>query len=335
LSGVGDPLVSIRDLVKYFEVGSGVFSKLFKGEHAFVHAVDGVSLSILRNETFCIVGESGSGKTTLAMTILRLIEPTSGQILFENVDITKLVPKDLRSLRKDMQIVFQDPSSSLDPRKTVLSSISEPIRANEKIGKSEIRNRVGSVMKLVGLSESQIDYYPHQFSGGQRQRIAIARALILQPKLIVLDEPTSALDASVQSQILVLLEKLQSEMSLSYLLVTHNIAVARYLADRIAVMYLGKVVELGRNEDILGNPRHPYTSMLISSVVEPSENTRIPDVELEGEIPNSINPPTGCRFNTRCPYARELCQKSEPELVLISPEHLVACHFADEIALHN
>lgn len=325
-------LVKVHNLVKHFDLTPGLLHKLLKRTPIYVHAVDGVTFSIAKNETFCIVGESGSGKSTLAMAVLRLIEPTSGQVVFEGIDVTKISQKDLRKMRKSMQVVFQDPSSSLDPRKKILSSVSEPLIAHEKLTKARVRERVVEALRLVGLSESQLESFPHQFSGGQRQRICIARALVLQPKFVVLDEPTSALDASVQSQILVLLEKLQSELSLSYLLVTHNISVARYLADTIAVMYLGKIVEIGNNEDILNTPRHPYTQLLISSVLEPSPETRLPDEGLEGEIPNAITLPTGCRFHTRCKYAKDRCHREEPELRLIGSNHQVSCHFAEEIS---
>jgi oligopeptide transport system ATP-binding protein len=328
-------IVAVEDLVKHFSSGSA-FSSILRRKESYVHAVDGVTFSIRRSETFCIVGESGSGKSTLALTILKLVEPTSGKIFFEGSEITRLHQGEFRALRKNMQIVFQDPSSSLDPRKTIFSSVSEPLRAHQKLAKSVLRERVIQTLKLVGLSESQIDYYPHQFSGGQRQRICIARALISQPKFLVLDEPTSALDASVQSQILVLLEKLQEELKLSYLLVTHNISVARYLADRIAVMYLGKIVEIGKNRDIISNPSHPYTQVLISSVLEPGPETKFGDLEAEGDIPNPLNPPPGCRFNTRCVYAREKCRQVEPDLRPIGAEgHYTACHFAEEIIALN
>jgi len=298
----------------------------------YVHAVDGVSFDVKSKETFAVVGESGSGKSTLGLTILRLTKPTSGEILFEGQPISSLPERQLRKLRKDMQIVFQDPSSSLDPRKRIIDSVAEPLRAgSEKRDRSEVKTVVAQALRAVGLSESQMNQLPHQFSGGQRQRISIARAIIQKPKFIVLDEPTSSLDASVQSQILLLLQQLQSEFNLSYLLITHNMSVARYMSDRIGVMYVGKLVEIGTNTDIIEKPLHPYTQLLLSSVLEPSADTHLKHGEEEGEIPSPVNPPDGCRFNTRCPYAKDRCFTSDPELRQLEAGHYVACHFAEEV----
>jgi oligopeptide transport system ATP-binding protein len=276
------------------------------------------------------VGESGSGKSTLGLTILRLVEPTSGAIIFDGQEITRISQSKLRGIRKHMQIVFQDPSSSLDPRKRVADTVSEPLRSSD-LDKSVLQERISEALEQVGLDPSQADLLPHQFSGGQRQRISIARAIIPRPKLIVLDEPTSSLDASVQSQILLLLEKLQSRFGLSYLLITHNMSVARYLADRIAVMYLGTIFEIGTNQQIIETPLHPYTQVLISSVLEPQVHAKLRKIQLEGEIPSPINPPQGCRFNTRCPFAKQICQSVKPELREMGIGHFVACHFAGEV----
>jgi oligopeptide/dipeptide ABC transporter ATP-binding protein len=325
------PLIQVEQLVKYFPVRASAFSKLLHKKPLHVHAVDGVTFDIRSRETFAVVGESGSGKSTLGLTILRLIPPTSGKVLFEGQLISSLPERRLRKLRKDMQIVFQDPSSSLDPRRRIMDSVAEPLRANRANDRSKVGERVSQALQAVGLGEIRTNQLPHQFSGGQRQRISIARAIIQRPKFIVLDEPTSSLDASVQSQILLLLQQLQSEYTLSYLLITHNMSVARYMSDRIAVMYVGKIVEMGSNQDVIEKPLHPYTQLLLSSVLEPSADTRLKNVEDGGEIPSPVNPPNGCRFNTRCPYAKEKCFTSEPELRQMEPAHYVACHFAEEI----
>lgn len=330
-----ESLVQVKQLVKYFPVRAGISAKLLRKKVSYVHAVDDVTFDINSKETFAVVGESGSGKSTLGLTLLRLIPPTSGKVLFENHDIASLPERQLRRLRKDMQIVFQDPSSSLDPRKRVLDSVAEPLSVNRSEGRTNRREKVAEALRAVGLSESQMNQLPHQFSGGQRQRISIARAIIQKPKFIVLDEPTSSLDASVQSQILLLLQQLQSEFNLSYLLITHNMAVARYMSDRISVMYVGKLVEIGRTEDVIEHPLHPYTQLLISSVLEPSVDTRLQHVGGEGEIPSPVKPPPGCRFNTRCPFAKDLCFTTEPELRQIEKGHYAACHFAEEISLSS
>jgi oligopeptide transport system ATP-binding protein len=332
LSKTSRELLVVENLVKHYPVRSQSISGIFGRKREFVHAVDGVGFSIKYNETFAVVGESGSGKSTLGLVILRLVDPTSGEISFKGVDIARLSKAQFRKLRSDMQIVLQDPSSSLDPRRRVFDSISEPLRAGGLHDKGTIMAKVSEAMKAVGLSKSQMNMYPHQFSGGQRQRISIARAIVQRPKLIVLDEPTSSLDVSVQSQIMLLLQRIQSEFELSYLLITHNISVAKYLADRIGVMYLGKIVELGTSRHVVENPMHPYSQLLISSVLEPSVHTRLSETEAFGEVPNAINPPSGCRFRTRCPYAKEKCLEEEPSLREIEEAHFVACHFAEEIS---
>ena len=319
-------------MVKLFPVKTGLTETILRRTPDQVHAVEDVSFQVMKNETLAVVGESGSGKSTLGLTTLRLLDPTSGKIWFDGQDISTTPESSLRSVRRHMQIVFQDPSSSLDPRQSVFNSVAEPLGAAEDTGAARKKELVAEALKAVGLSESQMKLFPHQFSGGQRQRIAIARAVILRPKLIVLDEPTSALDTSVQSQILLLLQKLQKDFSLSYMFITHNISIANYLADRIAVMYLGKMVEVASTSELIDNPLHPYTRILVSSVLEPGSTTGLKDVEVRGEIPSNIHPPTGCRFNTRCPYAKEKCSTEEPEQREVRPAHFVSCHFAEEIA---
>jgi oligopeptide/dipeptide ABC transporter ATP-binding protein len=326
-----DALVRAEGLVKFFPVKKGLTESLLRRKQSYVHAVDGVSFSVNQRETLAVVGESGSGKTTLGLVTLRLLDPTSGRISFQGEEISRAGEKELRNIRRSTQIVFQDPSSSLDPHMTVESSVAEPLIGAD----TEIRKRkkelVASALRDVGLSEKGMSQLPHQFSGGQRQRIAIARAIIQKPKFIVLDEPTSSLDASVQSQILLLLLKLQKEYDLSYMLITHNISVANYLADRIAVMYLGKIVETASTKEILEHPMHPYTQMLVSSILQPDATTRLRRVDVRGEIPSPIDPPGGCRYSGRCPYVKERCSREDPEFREISPGHFVMCHFAEEI----
>lgn len=334
----GANLVEVKNLTKFFELKSGFLSQLARRPKMYVHAVDGVDLGVKRIETVAVVGESGSGKTTLGLTMIRLHYPTSGAIHFDGNDITQKSDRQLRNLRKNMQIVFQDPSSSLDPRKRVGDSIAEPLQAVGGFPRQEVRERVKEALEAVGLGKFELNLFPHQFSGGQRQRISIARAIIQRPKFIVLDEPTSSLDVSVQSQILVLLLKLQKMYDLSFLLVTHNMSVARYMADRIAVMYLGKIVEVGKTKDVIGQAMHPYTQLLLGSVLEPYKKAQQSiSTKYESEMPSQINPPSGCRFIARCPYAREKCKDVEPQMRMIgdSLDHLVACHYAEEIMLQN
>ena len=327
-----EALIRAEDLVKFFPVKKGLSESMLRRRSSQVHAVDGVSFSVNQRETLAVVGESGSGKTTLGLATLRLIDPTSGRISFEGEDISHASEKQLRKIRKHMQIVFQDPSSSLDPHMTVEGSVAEPLTGADGETRRRKKELVAAALRDVGLSEKGMSHLPHQFSGGQRQRIAIARAIIQRPKFIVLDEPTSSLDASVQSQILLLLLKLQKEYDLSYMLITHNISVANYLADRIAVMYLGKMVEVASAKELLERPLHPYTQMLVSSVLQPEAASRLKKVEVRGEIPSPIDPPGGCRYYGRCPYAKEMCSKEDPEFREASPAHFVMCHFAEEIA---
>jgi oligopeptide/dipeptide ABC transporter ATP-binding protein len=318
-------------LVKYFPVRAGFIDRLRGKKMANVHAVDGVTFSLQNNETLGLVGESGSGKTTLGRAVLMLDPPTSGRVTFEGQVISELRGEALRQTRKKMQIVFQNPNSSLDPRARVKDIIAEPLRAFNEFDRESLNEHLLRVLAAVNLPEDSLTKLPHEFSGGQRQRIAIARALILNPKFIVLDEPTSALDSSIQAQILNLLRGLQDELQLSYLFITHNVSVVKYMADRIAVMYSGKLVEVGRTRDILERPLHPYTAALISSVPQLDLEVRTEGVPLRGEIPSAVHPPKGCRFNPRCPYAEDVCREEEPELREITAGHLAACHFAENL----
>lgn len=334
VSETSDLLLDVNHLVKLFPRRKSAFSltprRKASGEFEGIRAVDDVSFTIGSTETFAVVGESGSGKTTLGLSILRLIEPTSGQVLFLGEDLTRASKEKLRDLRGAMQLVFQDPSSSLDPRKSVADSVAEPLVAAGFKGHEAVKTRVLEALKAVGLSHSQMRLLPHQFSGGQRQRIGIARAIVRKPKFIVLDEPTSSLDASVQAQILTLLLKLQSELKLSYLLITHNISVARYMSDRIAVMFRGKIVESGATEDVIKSPQHPYTRVLISSVLEPNHQAATKIVPQKEEDLTRKEVVGGCGYRNRCPYFRDRCVTEEPLLRHVN-ESEVACHFAEEI----
>jgi len=318
-----DLIVEAEDLKKYFPVRGGIFQKVVD----YVKAVDGVSLGIKRNETVGLVGETGCGKTTLGRTILRLIEPTAGKIYFDGMDITSLDRKEMQKMRQRMQIVFQDPYSSLHPRKTVKEIVGEPLKIHFSLKDEEIKERVLEALLAVGMSEEHTYRYPHEFSGGQRQRVAIARALILRPKFLVLDEPTSALDVSVQAKVLKLLIDLQKGFNLTYLFISHNVSVVEYVSDRVAVMYLGKIVEIASREDIFRNPLHPYTLSLFSAIPIPDPRVRKKKILLKGEVPSPLNPPKGCRFTTRCPMAQPLCNKVEPKLLKTKEDHLVACHY--------
>ena len=315
-------LLEVRNLVKHFPVKAGIFQRTV----AVVKAVDGVSFQIRRGETFGLVGESGCGKTTTGRCVLMLETPTSGEIVFKGVDITKLNQKQLRKLRPKMQIVFQDPFSSLNPRLPIKEIIGEAI-AYHKIAKGrEVERRVQELLEMVGLSVEHMNRYPHEFSGGQRQRICIARALATEPDLIVCDEAVSALDVSIQSQILKLLENLQAKLGVAYLFISHALNVVKYISHRIGVMYLGKLVEVAESEELYLNPLHPYTKALISAVPVPDPKVKRKKIILKGDVPSPLNPPQGCRFVTRCPQAMQVCNEIEPQLVEVAPNHLVACH---------
>ena len=318
-----DVLLQARAIQKYFPVRKGFFKRTV-GQ---LQAVDGVDLDIFRGETVGLVGESGCGKSTLGRTLLRLLEPTAGEIHFDGVDVRKLGGSDLKAIRRHMQIVFQDSVGSLDPRMTVNELVGEGLRIHGLEKKSRDQ-AVLDVLERVGLSAESASRYPHQFSGGQRQRIGLARALVLKPKFIVADEPVSALDVSIQSQVLNLLVELKQEFNLTYLFVAHDLAVVGYISDRIAVMYLGKVVELATSEELFSRPLHPYTMALLSANPEPIPGRKSQRVVLTGDVPSPINPPSGCRFRTRCPIAQQICAEVEPLLEQHGHGHGVACHFA-------
>ena len=322
-------ILQVKNLVKYFPVSHSILARVMRRTALQVHAVDDVSLTIAKNETLGLVGESGSGKTTFGRTVLMLERRTSGTITFQDQTISEMKGDELRAFRKKMQIVFQDPYSSLDPRTRVNDIIAEPLRAfgTRKDAEKETVKRVATAVNLPidGLSR-----FPHEFSGGQRQRIAIARAMVLEPQFIVLDEPTSALDSSVQAQILNLLRKMQEQLGLTYLLITHNVGVVRYMANRMTVMYCGKLVEMGSTREVLEQSLHPYTVALISSIPQPDPTKRVKTMPVTGEVPSAVNPPRGCRFNPRCRHVQDKCRVIEPALREILPGHWAACHFAEE-----
>jgi oligopeptide/dipeptide ABC transporter ATP-binding protein len=316
-------LVEIRNLTKTFHSGESVFGGRAKGE---VRAVDDVSLDIQTGETLGLVGESGSGKSTLGRLVLCLIEPTSGSVRFNGRDLLQASHGELRRLRREMQIIFQDPFGSLDPRMRVEDVIAEPLTIHENMSKSARRTRAAELLRAVGLDESALRRYPHEFSGGQRQRIAIARALVTYPRFIVLDEPVSALDVSIRAQILNLLKRLQDRLGLAYLMISHDLAAARYLATRLAVMYAGKLVETGACDTVYTEPLHPYTEALLSAALPLHPSARRTRVVLGGEVPDPVHPPAGCRFHPRCPRAMAECRLQEPEWREAKPGRFVACH---------
>jgi oligopeptide transport system ATP-binding protein len=325
--GNAKPLLEVSDLKKHFPIKKGLFSHTV----GHVKAVDGVSFTVQRGEVLGLVGESGCGKTTTGRCILRLIEPTAGSVKFEGREVTGLAKRELRALRREMQIVFQDPYSSLNPRLTVGSMLTEALTIHKLAKGQAARNRVAELLQLVGLAPDHARRYPHEFSGGQRQRIGVARALAVNPKLIVADEPVSALDVSIQAQIINLLRDLQRKMHLTYLFVAHDLSVVEHISNRVAVMYLGKIVELAASMELYRNPRHPYTLSLLSAIPIPDPDRKKQRIVLKGDVPSPARPPSGCRFHPRCFMAREICSTEEPPLREIAPGHWSACHFAEQV----
>jgi peptide/nickel transport system ATP-binding protein len=329
-------LLRVNDLVKYFPIRRG-FLKATVGN---VRAVDGVSFHIRERETLGLVGESGCGKTTTGRSIMRAIEPTSGEVLYtradgETVNIPALEKDDLKDLRNEIQMIFQDPYSSLNPRMTLLQIVGEPLAVNKVAQGRELEDRVAQLLRVVGLRPEYMRRYPHAFSGGQRQRIGIARALALNPRFIVADEPVSALDVSIQAQVLNLLQDLQNEYGLTYLFVAHDLSVVRHISDRVAVMYVGKLVEMAATEELYYHPLHPYTEALMSSVPKPDPRATKRRIILEGEVANPANPPSGCYFHPRCRYCIDVCKEVEPELIEYKPDHFAKCHRAEELSLRG
>jgi peptide/nickel transport system ATP-binding protein len=321
------PLVKLVGVKKHFPITQGV---IFQKKMGFVHAVDGIDLEVYPGETVGLVGETGCGKSTTARLIMKLMETTEGQIIFDGQDITHLSRRDMRPIRREMQMIFQDPYASLNPRKTVGSIIADPLRIHDTVPKNQTKSAVQALMERVGLNPEHYNRYPHEFSGGQRQRIGLARALGLRPKLIVADEPVSALDVSIQAQVLNLLEDLQDEFNLTYLFIAHDLSVVKHMSDRVAVMYLGKIVEMGPGETLYENPKHPYTGALLSAVpiADPLLAAERKRIILEGDVPSPIDPPSGCRFHPRCPNAQfPKCSTDEPLLEPRRPGQIAACHF--------
>jgi len=337
----GNVLLEVNDLKKYFPIRKGLFKKIV----GHVRAVDGVDLVIREGETLGLVGESGCGKTTVGRTVLRLIDPTAGSILFQSrsnngsgvkiepVDIVKASPRKLKTLRREMQIIYQDPYSSLNPRMKVWEIIGEPLIVHGLSKRKELKDRVKNLLEAVGLNADHMGRYSHEFSGGQRQRIGIARGLALEPRLIIADEPVSALDVSIQAQILNLLEALQKQFGHSYLFITHDLSVIKYISSRVVVMYLGKIAESAATERLFFDPKHPYTEALMSAVPVPDPEFKAETVILKGDVPSPANPPSGCYFHPRCPYMQRICAKESPIYRDLGDEHFVSCHFADTLHL--
>lgn len=323
-------LLKVTDLKQYFPIKGGIFGRTIN----HVKAVDGVSFSIYEGETVSIVGESGCGKSATGRAILRLDEPTSGAVNYDGEDVLALSKKNMRSIRKDIQVIFQDPYASLNPRQTVRQIISEAMHIQNVVPKKEIHRKVIELLETVGLNEYQVDSFPHEFSGGQRQRIGIARALSVDPELIICDEAVSALDVSIQAQVINLLKHLQTEFKLTYLFISHDLGVVRHISDRVIVMYLGRFVEMADKHSLFTNPQHPYTKALLSAIPNIDINQKKERIILTGDVPSPIDPPTGCRFHTRCPFATEKCARETPTLrstPLMEEGHVAACHYMEEI----
>lgn len=319
------PLVQLQHVKKHFQLPGG-----WLGGKKYVYAVDGVSFDVAKGEVFGLVGESGCGKTTLSRLILKLVDATDGAITFNDQDLAALNGADLRDLRQQMQIVFQNPIGSLSPRQRVLDIVSEPLKTHRSLNKEERRQKVIDLLEQVGLGAQHLDRFPHEMSGGQCQRVAIARALALEPKLLILDEPTSALDVSVQAQILNLLEDIRRQQDLTYIFISHDLSVVQHISDRIGVMYLGKLVEIGKSEQIFNHPSHPYTQALLGSIPVPDVSHKQELVVLDGNVPSPTNPPPGCRFHTRCPIAQAICRETEPEMQQVEPHQFAACHLIEK-----
>lgn len=324
-------LLDVRDLKMHFPLTSGIILQRVVG---YIRAVDGISFTIERGQTLGLVGESGSGKTTIGRTIVRLYKPTSGQILFDNIDLAKLQGEPLRQARQRVQMIFQDPYASLNPRYTIGSLVAEPMVIYNVASKKEIRDRTAELLRVVGLRAEYIDRYPHEFSGGQRQRIAVARALAINPEFVIADEPVSALDVSIRAQVLNLLQSLQQRFNLTYLFISHDLSVVRHVADRIAVMYLGRIVEMSDRDELYSAPKHPYTRALLSAIPipDPQIEKHRQRIILSGDLPSPIKIPSGCRFHTRCPMAQSICSEVEPVYeAKEGREHYAACHFSEKV----
>jgi peptide/nickel transport system ATP-binding protein len=328
-------ILDVQDLRKYFPIERGILRRV----RGHVRAVDGVSLAVREGKTLGLVGESGCGKTTLGRCIVRAIEPTEGEVVLhvdgQDIDVSGLTQRELRPVRQHMQMIFQDPYSSLDPRKTILDIVAEPLRIHNITRGRDLEERVRDLLDRVGLNVQYLKRYPHAFSGGQRQRIGVARALSLNPKLIVCDEPVSALDVSVQAQIINLLDDLQKELGLAYLFIAHDLSVVQHISDEVAVMYVGKIVEFAETDELFFNPKHPYTEALLSAVPTPDPDHKLEEIELKGEIANPADPPSGCYFHPRCQYAEDICREETPPWKAVGDGHNALCHFADTLQLRG